>query len=88
MYRSWGVPNFLPVFSDGEGEETMQDHSEQLRQKLRVSHEKQDTAIINNLMDMTFPHQRHLLIADMEKIIKSYWFMFSFVWWRTVMLWM
>ena len=40
----------LPIFPDGEDKKTMQDHSERLRQKSRVSKEKQDTDTINNLM--------------------------------------
>ena len=31
VYRSWVVPNFLPVFPDGEDQETMLNHSERLR---------------------------------------------------------
>ena len=73
------MPNFLPVFPDREDEETMQDHSQQLKQKSRVSKEKQDTGTIDNLMVITFPRRRHLLITDMKKIIKSYWFIFNFV---------
>ena len=70
VYRSWGVPNFLPVFPDEEDEETMQDHSERLRQKSRISKEKRDTATINSLIDLTFPLRRQLLITDMEKLSK------------------
>ena len=70
VYRSWGVPNFLPLFPDGEDEETIQDHSERLRQKSRISKEKRDTATINSLMDITFPHQRLLMITGMEKLSK------------------
>ena len=70
VYRSCGMPNFLPVFPDGEDEETMQDHSEQLRQKSRISKEKRDTATINNPIDITFPHWHDLLITDMEKLSK------------------
>ena len=70
VYRSWSMPNFLPVFPDGEGKETMKDHSQWLRQKSRSSKEKRDTATTNNLMDITLPHRRHLLITDMEKLSK------------------
>ena len=70
VYRSCGKPNFLPVFPDGEDEETMKDHSERLRQKSRISKEKRDTAAINNLMVITFSHWRHLLITDIEKLSK------------------
>ena len=48
----------------------MQDHSEQLRQKSRVSKEKQNTGTINNLMDITFSHQLHLLIREINKLLK------------------
>ena len=70
VYRSWSVPNFLPLFPDGEDEETIQDHSERLRQKSRISKEKRDTATINSLIDITFPHQHLLLITDIEKLSK------------------
>ena len=43
---------------------------ERLRQESRVSKEKQDTGTINNLMDITWPHRRHFLITDMEKLSK------------------
>ena len=34
-HRSWGVPNFLPVFLDEEDKETMQDHCEWFRKKVK-----------------------------------------------------
>lgn len=46
VYRSWSMSNFLPVFPDGEDEETMQDHSEQLRQKPRVSKKKNKILVL------------------------------------------
>ena len=66
VYGSFGVPNFLQVFPDEEDEETTQNHSEQWWQKSGVSKENRDTVAIKNLMNVTFPHQRDLLIADME----------------------
>ena len=64
VYISWGMPNVLPVFPDGEDEEitTNQDHSEGLRQKARVSKKKKK--------EKARYSYHYLLITDMEKLSK------------------
>ena len=41
-----------------------------MAKKISNFKKKRDTATINNLMDVTFPHRCQLLITDMEKLPK------------------
>ena len=41
-----------------------------MAKKISNFKKKRDTATINNLMDITFPHRCQLLITDMEKLPK------------------
>ena len=67
-YTSWGVPNFLPPFEDGEDIETMKAHSEKIRKESRITKERRNNEMIEQLMNITFPHRRQMLITDMEKL--------------------
>ena len=64
----WGVPNYLPCYPPGETDETMTRHQETLRQQNRLPYEKQDSILVQKLMDTTFSHRRKMIVTQLVKI--------------------
>ena len=67
---AWGLKNYLPLYQGGEDASTMDAHRERLHIQHSQSSAKRDQQIIRKLMDLTFPHQRNLLIHEMATIRK------------------
>ena len=65
---AWGVENYLPSLQDGEDQNTITAHRVRLASQFNLTEEKRDPHIIRNLMNLTFPHRRQLLIQDMSTI--------------------
>ena len=65
---AWEVENYLLSYQDGEDASTMDAHREQLHDQYNQENAKRDQQIIRKLIDLTFPHQRNLLIREMPTI--------------------
>ena len=64
---AWGVENYLPSLQDGEDQNTISAQRVRPASQFNLIAEK-DPYIIRNLMNLTFPHRRQLLIQDMSTI--------------------
>ena len=67
---AWDVENYLPSLQDGEDQNTISADRVRLASQFNLIEEKRDPHIIRNLMNLTFPHRRQLLIQGMSTIRK------------------
>ena len=65
---TWGKENYLPSLQDGEDQNTISAQRVRPASQFNLIAEKKDPHIIRNLMNLTFPHRRQLLIQDMSTI--------------------
>ena len=65
---AWDVENCLPSLQDGEDQNTISADRVRLASQFNLIEEKRDPHIIRNLINLTFPHRRQLLIQGMSTI--------------------
>ena len=59
-----GMKNFLPDYSQGEDERSMESHMSRIQKIQQLLKEKQDKFQINKLMEITVSHPRRLLVTE------------------------
>ena len=59
-----GMENFLPDYSEGEDERSMESHMSRIQKIQQLLKEKQDKFQINKLTEITFYHPRRLLVTE------------------------
>ena len=65
---AWGVKNFLPENQEGEDSTSMQAHRARLNHQYKLPLQKRDKLLIRKLMDVTFPHRRHMIVNEMARV--------------------
>ena len=62
------MPNYLPIFPEGEDENTMTNHSQRLQKETKITKERRNNILIKTLMDLTFVDRRKMIVKDLVKI--------------------
>lgn len=58
---AWGMPNYRPVFNQGEDSFTVLAQVEEFQRQYSLSKSQKNATMIKRLVDKTFPDHRNLL---------------------------
>ena len=58
----------LPIFPEGEDENTMTNHGPKLQKEAKIAKERRNNTLIKTLMDLTFGDRRKMIVKDLVKI--------------------
>ena len=68
LCSSWGVPNFLPPYPEGEDSTTIVEHVKRIQRASKISKTQQEADMLSTLMDLTFSHRRKEIVLDFARV--------------------